>query len=333
MTYANLVSRLGEIGVKEGGAQPSQQGCAGEIYSGVLPAMSRSTWRSNIAVGCGVVGGILVSVWFSVVVAMGPAPGWGQQTDQSKPAQGDQSDGARKHEPRAIAKETQKRAQKESECSNEGQGSYYDCLIQLRTARATEIQAHYAWVAAWVSGFALAAASIAAASGIWTVYVMRRSSMTELRAYVSAKPGNVEFSGRIPMILHLEAKNTGQTPAYNVVMLGRFVFLPHPLPEDFDFGPDPPRVETTNVLAAGDVFPGTRPLGRPMGETRETQLLEGTHRWYAIGIVRYRDAFGHHRTTRFCASSPGDLMLEVMLRSSSHVATKWEYTNKHNDAD
>jgi hypothetical protein len=56
--------------------------------------------------------------------------------------------------------------------------------------------------------------------------VMKRTAEKQLRAYISAKPANIEFSGRIPMKIHMEAKNTGQTPAYDVVMLHRFELFP-----------------------------------------------------------------------------------------------------------
>jgi hypothetical protein len=181
---------------------------------------------------------------------------------------------------------------------------------------------------------ALFFAALAAAAAFGTLQVMRKTAIRELRAYVTAKPSNIEFSGRIPMKIHMEAKNTGQTPAYNIVMLNRFAMFPYPLPDGFDFGPDPPITETTNVLAAGDVLPGDRPLGRPMGPQREAQLQAGTHRWYALGIVKYRDAFGYPRTTRYCASAPGHQMLQGMgLAAGGAGDIRWEYTLVHNDAD
>lgn len=297
--------------------------------------------RERVLVWGGVAAGLLVALWFSTVVAMGPPSGSVQQAGQRKQAQSNQSNAATNRQRASSAGENQKPAGKEAECSNPSQSNYYDCLIQLRTARATERQviaaedqAHYAKIAAWVAAVALFAAAVAAAAGIWTVVVMRRTAIAQLRAYVTAKPSNIEFSGRIPMKIHMVAKNTGQTPAYNLVMLNRFEMLPYPLPAGFDFGPDPPVTETSNVLAADDTLPGDRPLGRPMGPQREAQLQAGTHRWYALGIVRYRDAFGYRRTTRYCASAPGDQLLRGMgIAAGGACDIQWEYTLVHNDAD
>ncbi len=216
----------------------------------------------------------------------------------------------------------------------EREKEFREYCIQWRSAVAAERQSDIARWAAGVSFLALVAAGLAVVFARRTVDTMRTTAEKQLRAYVTAKPSNIEFSGRIPMVIHMEAKNTGQTPAYNVVMLNRFEFLPYPLPPDFDFGPDPPITETTNILAAGDVLPGNRPLGRPMGLEREAQLRDGTHRWYAMGIVRYRDAFGRPRTTRYCASAPGIQMLRGMgLVAGGAVDIQWEYTLAHNDAD
>jgi hypothetical protein len=72
---------------------------AREIYSGVLPAMTVSNWRSNVAVAGGVIGGLFLAVWFSSVVAMGPAPGSmhrSKETQQGQTHQPRTKDGAAK---------------------------------------------------------------------------------------------------------------------------------------------------------------------------------------------------------------------------------------------
>src|SRR5437016_2078542 len=115
--------------------------------------MSHSNWRSNIAIAGGVVAGVFLALWFSTVVALGPASGNTKARIESQSASQEKSDGPSDRNPSA-AKENQKAPTKEAECSNENQ-NYYDCLIQLRAARAAERQAYVAVASAWVSGFTL----------------------------------------------------------------------------------------------------------------------------------------------------------------------------------
>jgi len=298
--------------------------------------MSLSNRRSNTPLG-----GVNLAAWFWFAAAMlfAIAMAW-QPTARMLAFDDDEANEVecrsqyqRDHAKlKAAAKRDPNQAEGKESANPDKDARQY--CVERRSAFAAERQRDIARWAAGVSFLALLAAGAAAFAAFRTVRTMQESAEKQLRAYVTAKPGNMVFSGRIPMKLHMEARNTGQTPAYNVVMLSRFQFLPFPLPADFDFGPDPPITESTNVLAAGDSLPGDRPLGRPMGMAREAQLAAGTHRWYAIGIVKYRDAFGYHRTTRYCASAPGDQMLRGMgLADGDAGDIAWEYTAEHNDAD
>ena len=106
--------------------------------SSVLSRMSHSNWRSNIAVIGGVAAGILIALWFSTVVAMGPPPGSvsTQKESGNRQAQPD----APQH--RAAPHQKKKTTEAETYCPDGKKRN--DCLIQLRIVLATEAQANYA---------------------------------------------------------------------------------------------------------------------------------------------------------------------------------------------
>lgn len=310
------------------------------IFPVVLMVITRARRRAGMhRVGCGVILGVLLSLWFSAVLAMAlhHDDGVRQNTEQRKQIESKQADIRPKQQLGVGAEEQKQDAAKEAECSNEGQSNYYDCLIRLRTARAAAEHAHWAKVGAWVSGFALFFAAVAAAAALHTMWIMRTAPERGLRAYVSVHPGNLEFNGRVPAALHFRITNMGQTPAYKVLSFERFHFLPFPLPETHSVGEpdDAATAEMTNVMAAQESRAAVRPLERPMTTAMEAQLRADNHRWYIFVRVRYQDAFSRKvRTTNLCASLPGpQLMAFLDAGSGGSMECKWDYEERHNDAD
>lgn len=310
------------------------------IFPVLLLVITRARRRAGInRVGCGVILGVLLSLWFSAVLAMGlqSDDGLSQRTEQRKQTESKRTDTRPKQQLRASADEQKQDTAKEPECSHEGQSNYYDCLIRLRTARATAEHAYWAKVGAWVSGFALFFAVIAAAVALGTMWIIRAVAERALRAHVLVHPGNLEFNGRVPVVLHFRIKNTGHTPAYKVISFERFHFLPFPLPESYGIGEpdDGTTAETTNVMAAQESRAAVRPVGRPMTTAMEAQLRADNHRWYMFARVRYRDVFSRRvRVTNLCVSLPGtQLMAFLDAGSEGTMKCKWDYEERHNDAD
>jgi hypothetical protein len=151
---------------------------------------------------------------------MGPAPGSIKGRGETQRSQSEQpapqprlSDTKPKDQPPSAAEEKQERATKEAECSNDNQ-NYHDCVIQLRTARATERQARVAWDAALVAGAALFFAAIAAGAALWTVHTMRDTARRELRAYVCLQSGSVTWDHHYVVVANATFRNSGQTPGF-----------------------------------------------------------------------------------------------------------------------
>jgi hypothetical protein len=265
--------------------------------------------RSNAVVVVGVIAGVLLALWFSTVVAMGPPSGSIQQDDQRKQAQREQPTPSPQPQSHAVAEEKQQPTQKEAECSNEGQPSYYDCLIQLRTARAAEQQARsaedqafYAKVAAVIAGAALVFAAVAAAAALWTVYTMKDSAERQLRAYISIEDGAVVMNS--PALGHVTAfirfKNGGATPGYKVRAWQRFSRRPtqeDPFHEAHPF-------ESEGVHGSGDIFS----LSTTLAITPEQlqAVREGSVSFFVWGRVEYLDAFDdpHYFTFKTVMSGP-----------------------------
>jgi hypothetical protein len=101
--------------------------------------MSNSDWRSNLAVAGGVIAGLLVAVWFSSVVAMGPAPGKGKPSADSQQSQAKHRDA---RERTFDLKDQLPREAYEPACPEDDKK--HECFMQWRSARAAEAQARAA---------------------------------------------------------------------------------------------------------------------------------------------------------------------------------------------
>lgn len=204
--------------------------------------------------------------------------------------------------------------------------NHADVCAQKRMADAAE-------AGFWLLLFSLLAAIGAAVAGWTTVRVMRDTARREMRAYVFAKPGSIRFNGRMLVRLDFTVRNAGQTPAYNVHAQFAFLPRPYPLPPGFDPG-TPTHEETTNAFGPGDERPYKRELGRPLDPKVEADLRAGTHRYYAVGLITYYDVFREKiRTTRVCASVPGEQILAGIAGPATSYDIEWDYTDEHNDAD
>jgi hypothetical protein len=82
----------------------------------------------------GVIAGLLLALWFSTVVAMGPAPGSIKRSGEAE--QGGAQRGATKHADKPH------NAEHEAYCRDAK--DHKECIIQLRAAEATERQALFA---------------------------------------------------------------------------------------------------------------------------------------------------------------------------------------------
>lgn len=282
---------------------------------------------------------ILFCALLSGVVAVGPSTGIAQKTEQSKAANQPKSDSTPDHPsgPAIQPKENQQGAAKEPECAKKDKTDYADCLIQLRTARATEVQAYWGKISAHASVGALVFAAIAAAAALWTVITMRDTAKRQLRAYVFGRPENVDLNGRRVERIHIQVRNHGQTPANNVSIRGAVNIYPYPLPEGFDLG-DVGEGETTQSIGPLTDIPAPLSVGRAPNAQDTARLRAGTHRVYVFVVIRYKNVFGKLCTTKVCASTDGPLFMEMIERSAAGggqtgLNLRWDYSPQHNEND
>ncbi len=179
----------------------------------------------------------------------------------------------------------------------------------------------------WMIGAGVATVVVLVAQGFglfWQVLTSRR----QLRAYISAFPGTIHVQDEPKgnrYNFRAVIKNTGQTPAYDVLHNGVFKVLPMPLPDGFRFDLPPPHKHR----ASGALGPGERSTSYVAAEEFFAPSVIGRFNnleaiaLYGYGVVTYKDAFKRKHKTRygFFIAKPEDG--KVIAAS----------TTDHNDAD
>lgn len=139
-------------------------------------------WQNDVGVFCGVAAGLFLALWFSNVVAMGPAPGKREPPRKAENGQAQQP--AADPNPFATNQQDQRPpAQDETHCPNPQTRT--DCLIQLRTAQATEAQARYSRYGLWLVGATILLTGIAAMAAIGSMYYGRKAADAAAAAVVA----------------------------------------------------------------------------------------------------------------------------------------------------
>ncbi|HPE13918.1 MAG TPA: hypothetical protein PL091_15600 [Actinomycetota bacterium] len=143
-----------------------------------------------------------------------------------------------------------------------------------------------------------------AASGWVALLHARTMSRMQLRAYVTVRVDDPDWSGDGPSIQwNMYIKNAGQTPATGINVW--FICRRMPLGEEgslqFPISIDGPSSEQTlRVLGPGEEFRQTGFFNRPTpAELVEIQDMRGESP-FIYGTVRYRDVFGDDQYTNFC---------------------------------
>jgi hypothetical protein len=164
--------------------------------------------------------------------------------------------------------------------------------------------------------------------------VAKDTARRQLRAYVFTDPdkslASFRFAVGEPLKAMLQIKNTGQTPAYDLVVLRGYAIEPRPIREDFDF-------TIKRVGVAGQIVPAGAthywPLSNISGDTDQpipaevfNAVRNGVCDLYIFGRIEYRDAFGKQCWTNFC---------KVIVLPPDPHANEFGIRNhiRHNDAD
>jgi hypothetical protein len=278
-----------------------------------------SRWQ-NVGVLCGVAAGIWLAVWFSTVVAMGPAPGQrqaAQESQRTKPKNPYAPDvlGAIKDQPPAP-KYT-------PDCEKGDKRD--DCFLQWRATTAAEAQARYtkdhAWYA-WFGSLLIFATLLATAGATVAAAVSAKAScraakaaekaITELerpQVFVEVSSPGLEVNlsdGRFELAGHrFEHKcvNYGRTTALLIEYLPKILIL-----EAGAFpAPVGPKTERGRELPVGCVAAEGNPYteGDTSMKTFDLKLLEAgasrKYRVYFVGYIRYADIFGARYINGFCS--------------------------------
>jgi|GEM_PF-4809780 len=149
---------------------------------------------------------------------------------------------------------------------------------------------------------------ILALAGGWHVYVAGSTARRQLRAYVFIT--QTEISGvaaQTQSVAQMVIRNTGQTPAHDVVVYGNMIFDEFPLKKDLpvlvfsdpqltkeNLGPDSERYKWEYALT-------------PLTEDQINQMNAGTHALYVYGEIRYSDVFRKKRYTKYLYYTGGNM--------------------------
>lgn len=141
------------------------------------------------------------------------------------------------------------------------------------------------------TAWATLAASRAAKAARDSVTVAQETAQRQLRAYVHIHEALVLWTGDGP-VAHLLIKNSGQTPAYNVVFAAATAIG---IDVEFDAAPTEGERARSVIGPGGEVLKQTAPLFFPAVDDPTSPVSRA--RFYAWGSVFYDDAFG---VSRYC---------------------------------
>lgn len=122
----------------------------------------------------------------------------------------------------------------------------------------------------------------------------------QTRAHVNFSEGDVNHPGGSPPTITLVIKNTGNTPAYNLTWKAKFSLCDYGQPPILDDGIDPSK----NVVPSDGTLFYTYTLPNWNNES-DDKLRSGVSVIYAIGEIRYKDAYGKDRFTHYRLISGG----------------------------
>ena len=272
----------------------------------------------NLGIAAGVVGGLLLAIWFSSVVAMGPAPGQGQTHKESAQTPAKKGDAAG-HSP--LRKDQAPAAKHEPDCEKSEKRD--DCFLQWRAATAAEEQAKaakdqiwYTWFGLWVLFITLGFTALAAVAAAVQAWLSRLGLVHTQRAFVFLKEFEAfPFPDRPLIKVMPKWENSGQTPTRRMVNHVNWRFFEGDIPSDYDF-PDTQGEATVPVLIGpgGTVFTTSLDISASLLERAARR--EG--RIYLWGWTDYDDVFENtprHRT-EFCYE-----MVVLQLASAGNVSS------------
>jgi hypothetical protein len=147
-----------------------------------------------------------------------------------------------------------------------------------------------------ISAQAAQAAQDSAEATKKAVELSDRTAERQLRAYVVATKASLDRLGigQIPKVV-VELKNAGQTPAYKFRSRINIFGGPNPLPQS------PPLVDgdAVSILGPGESHFLGASMTATIGAAEMAEIIAGRRTIYVQGLLKYEDAFGKERFTKF----------------------------------
>ena len=153
------------------------------------------------------------------------------------------------------------------------------------------------WLA--VATVVLAVATVAlAVFSLFQAVIMSRTARRQLRAYVfvtTADIGDIDDAQNVHASVSI--KNSGQTPAYDLINRGAIDIRESPLKGDL-LPRDRDAAMSKSALGPGEVL-GKHLGARPLTPDERGAVRSGAQAIYVYGEVLYKDAFGKRRYSRY----------------------------------
>jgi hypothetical protein len=152
----------------------------------------------------------------------------------------------------------------------------------------------------------LFAATVTLAWATWQlVKSAEKTAERQLRAYVVVTCKDLIFQGSSHerFIVRLEVRNTGQTPAYRLQIRSVTNAIAYPVQASFDFPLEQLSAEPSIfTLGAGLAIDHNSMATRVLDQNEIVKIksTDGERSLYNYGIVKYVDAIGKERQTKFC---------------------------------
>jgi hypothetical protein len=169
-----------------------------------------------------------------------------------------------------------------------------------------------------------------------------KTSERQLRAYVSVEPKIVyNFGSTNLIVIGVDTKNHGQTPATEISHDYSMGLLPNPLPAGFVFPAPARQLDTNNSLFPDATVPVRFPHDKLLTPVEAAAVATETERFHIWGQTHYRDAFGTPRTTQISASFGGPDFAQTIANAAAGVFGPngtstpgwfWQWGEHHNDA-
>ena len=168
---------------------------------------------------------------------------------------------------------------------------------------AQEANSWHEWMNDLTPLFAAFIALCAFISALMAGYYVYRAGVTsrrQLRAYVFITQTEINgVAAATQPVAQFVIRNTGQTPAQELVVFGNMVFEEFPLRKDLPVLVfSDPQLTKENLGSGGERYKWEYAL-TPLTEAQIAQMHAGTHALYIYGEIRYRDVFKKKRTTKY----------------------------------